>query len=496
MADLFLPTPEQMRDQMLEDLELAAIDAGVDAPPIEAGSDWYALATAEGGLHAISCQNVALAQRDVTPLEAQEPKLDEWRQALGLPVIATTAARGKIIVETTGSATISNGRVLTHKTGARYAVNGTFTGVANNDEIDVLCLDQGEAGNREPGDVLTWASAPTNVKSTATVSTEDPVVGGTDSETPERKRDRILNRAATAPGGGNWGQLRETAISASPIIQDAYVYPALGGPGSAKVVLTRRFDPVRRVFTRAPSSTVRELVRAAIHALEADMLAVVVQSVADENVDASLVIDIPDSVLAGGNGQGWLDASPWPSLNGDTRVTVSAVTDERTITVNGLTTTAPVAGQTRIAWWSPTDLKFVTRLVVSQSGIAGAWVLGLDQPLASSDGTIVSVGDYISPAAVNIQAYGDTWRTLLEDLGPGENTGSSSRLPRAARHPLTTSEDSPNLTTAQLRALGNAHLEILDVAYSYRSLTGPTVPAAIATAPNVLVPRHFGVYPL
>ena len=238
------------------------------------------------------------------------------------------------------------------------------------------------------------------------------------------------------------------------------------------------------------------MVRTAIQTNAADALAVVVQGVADEAVDVSLTVTIPNSILSGGDGNGWLDAAPWPSLNGDTRVSVTAVTDERTITVGALTTTAAVAGQTRIAWYSPVDRAFTVRTVITQSGTAGAYLLGLDGPLTSSDGSTVAVGDYISPAAANSVAYGVTWRDLLGSLGPGENTASAYRLPRAKRRPLTTTEDSPDLNASQLRAFGNAHAEVLDIAYSYRSVTGPTVPAAIATAPNVLVPRHFGCYPI
>ena len=44
--------------------------------------------------------------------------------------------------------------------------------------------------------------------------------------------------------------------------------------------------------------------------------------------------------------------------------------------------------------------------------------------------------------------------------------------------------------------LQKAHPEIYSVNYSNRSLSTPTVPvdASPSTAPNVLVPRHFGIY--
>lgn len=497
MADLYVPDIETLRDQFLSDFELSSADYGVENPPIEPGTDWYALAVAEANLHGISCQNVALAQKDTTPIEAEGPKLDEWRQTFGLPVVPAGRSRGRIIVETTGVASIQADVQLTHATGTRYATLNTKVNIQNNEEVDIICLDPGEAGNLEPGEKLQFVSPPNNVKTVAYVSEEEPLTGGTDDEDDDHKRDRVLNRTENAPGGGNWGQLVQIALDSSPAVQGAYAYSALGGPASTKVVITRRFDEKRRIFSRAPSDTLVTLVRNAIQTNAADSLAVVVQAAADANLDVSMQMSIPDSILAGGNGRGWLDATPWPSLTpGETRVTVTTVTDGRTIIVNALTTTTPIAGQTRISWFSPVDKTFQTRLVTTQSGGTGAWTLTLDKPLTNTDGSLVAVGDYISPAAANMVAYAKTWRTIMQALGPGENTADSARLPRAARHPTTDTKDSPEVTAVLLKQFGNAHVEVLDIAYAYRSATTPAVPLSISVAPNIFIPRHLGIYPI
>lgn len=496
MADLVVPDLDTLRNQMLDDIELAAIDAGVDNPPIEPGTDWYALATAEANLHGITAQNMLLVDSALTPITAEDEKLEDWRIALGVDDVTPAGARGRVVVQTTGSASVVAGAQLTHSSGNRYAALVTYASVANNDEIEVQSVDVGEETNLDPGEVLTWVSAPTNIKSQAIVSTSEPLVGGAGDETDAQKRTRILNRLRNTPAGGNWGHLRELALEASPAVQNAYVYPALGGPGSAKAVCTKRFDPNIRDFSRTPTDTTLDVVRNAVWGEFPDMNALVVQGAADQATSMSLQVDIPDSVLEGGNGNGWLDADPWPQLETSDSgyVTVSAVTDSRTITVDANTSTAPVAGQTRIARWSPEDQAFQTVLVTAQSGAAGAWVLTVDQPLVDSDGDTVAVGDYISPAATNLSAYGRTWRDILESIGPGENTSDSNRLPRAKRHPLTDSEDSPNLNASQLRRFQNAHLEVTDIEYSYRERSAPTVPASVATAPNVLTIDNFGVY--
>jgi uncharacterized phage protein gp47/JayE len=500
MADLIVPDFEELRDDMLADLELGAIDSGVATPPIEVGTDWYNLAVAEASLHSITCQNMRLADADTTPLTAGDAKLDDWRESIGTTEVNPTGARGRVVVETTGTASIQANTPLSAN-GRRYRVTTTYINVANNDEIECEAVDTGDDTNLDPGTELQFVVAPTNVKKTAYVSKTEPLQGGLSAENDERKRGRVLNDLRTIPGAGNWGHLRKLALDASPAVQGAYIYPALGGPSSVKVVITKAFNPKIGDFTRSPSSALVEIVRQAIQVgndetkATPDCMEVVVQGAADEALSVSLTVDIPSSVLSGGDGTGWLDPTPWPDLNGDTYVAVTSVADSRNITVGALTTTSPVAGQTHVAWWSPSDQAFVIRLVVSVSGSAGAWVLGLDQPLVSkADSAMVGGGDFVCPAATNLKKYGDTWRSVLGALGPGENTSAEARLPRARRRPFTDSQDSPALNASQTRSLQNKHKEIQDIAYSYRSATTATVPGSVATAPNVLVLDNFAIY--
>jgi hypothetical protein len=96
---------------------------------------------------------------------------------------------------------------------------------------------------------------------------------------------------------------------------------------------------------------------------------------------------------------------------------------------------------------------------------------------------------------VNAAAYGATWRTVLNVLGPGENTSDTARVDRRRSRRPTTAEKFPSaLTSRQTDALESAHAEIADVQYSYRSQNAPTIPGTLAAAPNVLTPRQFGIY--
>ena len=134
-------------------------------------------------------------------------------------------------------------------------------------------------------------------------------------------------------------------------------------------------------------------------------------------------------------------------------------------------------------------------LVTAVSGSAGAWVLDLDAPMVDSTGTSVAAGEFVSPASVNLDGYAASILDMFESLAPGENTTDVNRLPRAARHPLAADDVPEDLTDYLLQGHFKKHPEITNLAITHAPTSTPTVPGSVDTAPNVLVPRHFGIYP-
>lgn len=486
---------EEIRDAILADIRLEAAKVGLE-PAVQPGTDMWWFATAHASASMLQYSSIELARDAITPLNATGQDLENWRLALGLPEVEPSPATGKIALTVAGTATVSDGEQLTLPNGLRAKVVGTWIGVVDGAEVDVVTIDTGSAANFDADTELRFINPPTNVNEIALVSRSSPLRGGTDEESDDRKRSRVLNALANKPGGGNWGQVREVVLNELGSVSDCYVMPALGGPASVKVVPVRDFDADNNEFTRELSSAAVTIVRDAIYREMPDEIEFVVEAANDQDVDVALKVTIPDSSLSGGNGQGWTDSAPWPLLAGDTRVTVTTVTSTTVVTVNALTATAPIAGQTHIAWWSRVDRKFRTFLVTAQSGGTGAWVLTLDRPLVADDGSQVQVGDFISPAAVNMESYGDSWLKTLSALGPGENTTDAARIPRALRHPYVADEDPINLSFLSLESFRKDHSEITDIEWSYRSISAPTVPGTVDSPPNVLVPLHFGIYKL
>ncbi|HEU4544347.1 MAG TPA: baseplate J/gp47 family protein [Jiangellaceae bacterium] len=491
-------------------MRLGAIDQGTAEPPTQPGSDWYLLATAVGNSQLLSYANVNAAETAHSVLDAEGEDLDRIRDADGLPVIEPSGSSGKIVVTITGPTTIANGTAFTLPNGLSGRTVGTYVNPSDGAEIDAESVDTGSATNLAGGAVVRFSSPPANVATDATVSSASPLRGGTDTETDARKRERALNNRRNRPAGGNWGQLRQWALEANGAVQDAYVYPALGGPSSCKVVPVRAFDFELGTYTRSLSTAELQAVRSYIQSKMPEPQEIVIQASADLALDVTLKVTLPESALSGGNGQGWLDPTPWPPLATGNSVAISAVTATNDgLTVDAATTTAPLAGLTRVAWWSAVDRRFYTRLVVAIGGSASAWELTLESPLLDSNGDGPQIGELVSPAAFRLEAYGEQWMNLLGAFGPGENTSAAERLPRAKRRPFTTDEDPISITNTTIAQWSNglrdpntgseilpSFPEVTAFSLNYASLTTPTVPDLVATAPNVFVPRHFAIYQL
>ncbi len=494
---IFVPeSAEVIRDDILTDIRLEMRNQGVTNPAVQPGTDNFILATAMSNAGMLQYSNISIHDDDRDVFVATEDPLDRLRQSYGLPEVTASPSTGAIVPSISGAATIIDGTEFVLPNGLRGKVSGNFVGLTDGDEVDVVTIDTGSDTELPPGAIVRFVNPPLNVDTEARVSFNRPLTGGQDEETDDRKRERILNRLQNVPAGGNTGFIRELAFNALASVQNVFVYPALGGPGSAKIVPVKDFDVPNLDFTRSFDSAGLQIIRDAVHAEMPSPMELITQAASETDLNIGIRITIPDSSLSGGNGQGWLDQVVWPDLvGGDSGiVTVTTVTSPSVIIVSANTAVSPTAGQTHIAWWSSVDRRFRTFLVTAVSGGSGAWTLTLEKPLVDSTGlTGVAVGEYISPGATNMESYGKQWLTSTRALGTGENTADASRLPRSARHPFEADGPPSGITITQLCDLKNTHKEITEAAYS---VTVPTltVPALVATAPPVFVPLQFGIW--
>jgi hypothetical protein len=491
----------EIRDQWLQDVRLAAIDTGVEEPPIEPGTDYYLTGEANSQVALVGLANISISAKDMSVLDATGDALDDIRKADGLPEVPPSGSTGKIKVTVAGPTTIGGATELKLPNGLRIRTVGATINPADQQEVDVEAIDVGALTNAKGGTAVQFVAAPTNVSKAAVVSSDFPLEGGTDQETEARKRDRILNTRRNKPAGGNWAYWRQFVQDRYASIADTYVYAAPGGPSSQLVVPVKNFDRASNSYSRSPSTALIATIRSAVQAAAGTFAETVVRGPADELVDFTLTVTIPQSTLSGGNGQGWTNSAPWPSLevSDGGRITITSVgLDNDNLTINATTAVAPIAGQTEVAWWSPADRKFYSALVVSvdPASVSGTWIVDLDRPLVGIDGVGPSAGDYVCPNAQRLTAYGDEWVNLFEALGPGEVTDDPDRIPRALRNPNAADEDPYDVNGATLTTWKAKHPEVTNIGFGYSPVTTPTVPASVDDPPNILVPRHFAVYPI
>lgn len=497
-GQLYIPgSASEIRDDLLADYRLEAAKYQVDGSlaTVAPGTDNYRFFTAVANAGLLQYGNISTIRPAITPLNATGDDLENWRIALGLPVVQDSPAAGKITVTVSGGGdvTFPDGQQFLLPNGFRGKVSGTQPGIADQDDVNVVLIDSGSDGNAESGTQVRWVNPPFNVATVAVVSVNGPLDGGFDEETEARKRDRVLNRLQNTPSGGNWGHLREIAFDALPSVQLPFVYPALGGPSSDKLIVLKAFDRKRSDYHRAMQQGAVQIVRDAVHAELSTGDEHVIGTGNEEPCDITLALSLPASSLSGGNGLGWIDQRPWPPAGSGDHVTVVSTSDALNVTVSAATATAPIAGQTHITWWAPGDMKPRTSLVIAVSGSSGAWSCQLDQPFVDDFGNAVAAGDFISPAAAGIEKYGSTFLDLMEVLGAGENTTDVNRLPRSARHPFIGDGPDIGITNTFATKFLRANPEIVDGELSYLPTPTPSVPGSVSANPNVLTPRHFGI---
>lgn len=491
------PTIQELETQFSRDYRLAAIDGGVTGNlSTGPGSDAALIGTAAAGLALHGIVKTQTAAGNLSVFDATGDALDDIRAQDGLPVVPASGGTGKVRVRVDGSTIIRNGEQLIWPNGVRGTVVGNYFNPSDFAEVDVKATDTGSRTNLAGGSKVRFVAPPTNVRAEAIVSTSYPITNGTDTESDDRKRQRILNARQNRPAGGNWAQLRQQVLDNVPGVQDCYIYPALGGPSSVKVVPVRDFDFDAKSFSRAVSSALRTAVQGVLWAKNPSESDIVVQTSSDTDLDVGFTITIPDSADVGGNGLGWTDAVPWPALevadSGSVAVT-SYTASTRVLIVDAQTSTSPTDGQVNVSWWSPNDFKFYSALVTTSTGSAGAWTLTLDRPLVDSTGANPASGELVSPSAKNLSGYSEKWIELCRGIGPGENTADVGRLPRAKRHPYISDEDPSDINSVMFGKIAADYPEITAIAAT-ASASAPTVPSDVDDAPNILVPRHLAFY--
>lgn len=515
MADqLRVPSPDEIRGSILRVDRTALIVRGVANPNVTKDSDYWIRAESLAQHLAPLYANQQVRADQTMPDTAVGPDLTRILAIFELQPRGAQGSTGPAILDTSNATFIPTTQQLIDSNGQvwQVTVGATYN---NGDNIPIAAISTGAGTNHPQGTALQWVSSPAYANPKALVGVGG-LIGGADADVDETSRNRLLTYFRNPPQGGNWSQVKGWGEAASASVQACYVYPALNGPGTFGVCVLGplTFDGTNG-WTRQVSSTTLNIVQAYLEAFMPEHSKVTIVtptdvggSSPDIDTSTSIGMSLPLSTIGGGPGGGWVDATPWPELEGASpstitasRVYLSAKTSDTsfTLTSNDPTycpsSTHLVVGETQIGWFSQAayaagNPPIVTAVVTAVSGTTGALVVTISKPFPN-----IAVGDFIMPVSENIQAYALAYLTSMNDMGPGQWTSNAQVLVRGSRRPLVAVSNPSDFTGTLLRALSSVGDEVLDVDYLYRSVTTPTIPANTTVAsPLVLVPFRFGFF--
>ncbi len=173
------------------------------------------------------------------PDQSDEPYLVRQASVYGLTKTAATYATGTVDLTGTGTPTIPAGSVLTRADGARYTVDADVAIAAGEATVEVTAEEAGEDGTLEAGVVMTFESPIAGVGSTGEVASS--TADGTDEETTEALRVRLLEHLAAPAHGGNEADYIAWAKEVAGVTR-AWVTPMGLGPGTVVVRFARDND--------------------------------------------------------------------------------------------------------------------------------------------------------------------------------------------------------------------------------------------------------------
>jgi uncharacterized phage protein gp47/JayE len=495
MADPFIvKSAAEIRDDGLRSLRAGARRRGIPNLDTSPGSDYWNQFQAFGNEIEVLGAAQQTAGDAKMPDTATGPDLDDWLARVGAPPRRTAGgSAGSVLLDATRATYVPAGTLLVDALGQNHAVVvGQIYAVGA--PIGIAAVATGLDTDRPAGEALRWVSAPIYAAATALVA-PGGLTGASADEDDETARGRLLRRLQVPPGNGNATQVAELAESVSPLVQSAFVYPAVQGPATEHIALTgytsatsksRAIDPTEMAAVLAPA-VVGGLIESA---------ATVVTGTADYPADLAIDLQLPASGAASppGPGGGWLDGSPWPiPPAGDSFAWCTLAGGASAFRVRA--SRPPVVGASRIVWVSKATWTPVHATVTSSVAVGGAspndYDITVDTPF-----TGINVGDFLSPDAVNFDAYALALLAAFAQMGPGEKTANPTILGRAFRRPSTATVWPSDLSGTQLRAVIAAGAEVLDAAYRYRALTTPPLPATVTDPPNIFVPRNLAFYPL
>lgn len=161
---------------------------------------------------------------------ADENNLEKHGDEYGINLIAAVEATGITVATGTTGITIDANTELQTTTGVKYVTDTDAPIVTGTVDLSITAVEGGDDGNQDAGTILSFVSPIDNVNSQTTVNT-DGITGGTDEESKESWRERILLRKQFPPYGGSEADFNRWMREYAGVTR-AWVFPSYNGIGT------------------------------------------------------------------------------------------------------------------------------------------------------------------------------------------------------------------------------------------------------------------------
>lgn len=210
------------------------------AAPILRRAMVYVLARVIAGAVHMLYGHLEYLSKQAFPDQSDDSFLIRQAALFGLSKRAAEYAIGNVTITGKEGAIIPAGSVLQRADGIEYATDSEATLVATTIDVAVTAIVAGADGNCDAGTGLSFQSPIADVQSTAVVGVSG-LTNGSDEETTDSLRDRLLERMQSPPHGGNAADYIAWSKEVAGVTR-AWVYPLEGGPGTVTVRFVRDDD--------------------------------------------------------------------------------------------------------------------------------------------------------------------------------------------------------------------------------------------------------------
>ncbi len=231
------PSLQTLIDRAQSDIEagLPGADAGLRRSNLGVLS--LLLAGASHGLHG----HIAWLADQVIPDTAEAEYLDRWATLwLDQPRKAAAAATGNVTFTGTSGTLIPAGTALIRADGVEFTTDTDATLSGGTITAAVTAVEAGAAGNASAGVAVTLTTPIAGVTSAAVVASGG-LTGGSDTESDDDLRARLLERLKEAPHGGASFDYVTWALEVAGVTR-AWCYPQELGVGTVTVRFVRDDD--------------------------------------------------------------------------------------------------------------------------------------------------------------------------------------------------------------------------------------------------------------